>query len=53
LINNVSDFVKGEFPVPVRISGRYPQPAVAAVVVAAVGQIEMAFQGEADIENFP
>ena len=47
LTHNSADFVEGKLPFLSGLVCRHSQPAVAAVAVAAVGQIDVAFEGQA------
>ena len=47
LTHNPADLIKGKLPFLNGAVCRHPQPAVAAVAVAAVGQIDVAFEGQA------
>jgi hypothetical protein len=50
-INDAPEFIKREFPASLRVRGGNSQPAMEAVVVASVGQIETTFKREAKIES--
>ena len=46
LTYNSAHFIKGKLLLFSGVVYRHPQPAVAAVAVAAVGQIDVAFEGQ-------
>ena len=47
LIDNPANVVKGKFLFPGWVRCRQAQPAVTAIAVATVGQIDVAFEGQA------
>ena len=47
LIYDPADLIKGKFLFPGRVICRQAQPAVTAIAVATVGQIDVAFEGQA------
>jgi hypothetical protein len=53
LVYDPLDLLQPEFPLAFRRISRNPQPTMPAVVVAAVGEIQAPFQGEAgNISHF-